>query len=65
MEKISQQPRPHILGAARAIRGFDIPVGFLSGGDSKEFEERKWRVFDGLLKNRLFNYIGDERTKEG
>jgi len=52
-------------GGKQYAGGFDIPVGFLSGGDSKEFEELKWRVFDGQLKNRLFNYIGAERTQEG
>jgi nanoRNase/pAp phosphatase (c-di-AMP/oligoRNAs hydrolase) len=65
-EVLGQNESGHAYGGGKQYAGgFDIPVGFLSDGYTKEFEEMKWLVFDEQLKNRLLNHIGAERSEEG
>jgi nanoRNase/pAp phosphatase (c-di-AMP/oligoRNAs hydrolase) len=45
--------------------GFQIPMGFLSGGESEEFRKRKWEVFDAQIKQRIFAKIGVRGQQSG
>jgi nanoRNase/pAp phosphatase (c-di-AMP/oligoRNAs hydrolase) len=40
--------------------GFEIPVGFLSGGGDEEFRNMKWQVYDRQIGQKLFAKIGAE-----
>ncbi len=45
-------------GGKISAGGFRIGVGFLSGGEDSEYQERKWRVFHEQIKQKLFAKIG-------
>jgi nanoRNase/pAp phosphatase (c-di-AMP/oligoRNAs hydrolase) len=45
-------------GGRPSAGGFEIPVGFLSGGDVEEYQEIKWQVFDQQIKQKILNKIG-------
>lgn len=45
-------------GGKQEAGGFEIPIGFLSGSSSKEFETLKWQVYDLQVKQKIFNKIG-------
>lgn len=46
-------------GGGRPEAGaFEIPIRFLMGGLSEEFERLKWQVFDMQVKQKLFAKIG-------
>jgi nanoRNase/pAp phosphatase (c-di-AMP/oligoRNAs hydrolase) len=46
-------------GGKAEAGGFEIPVGFLSGG-TDEYQNLKWQVYDTQIKQRLFSKIGIE-----
>jgi nanoRNase/pAp phosphatase (c-di-AMP/oligoRNAs hydrolase) len=52
-------------GGKMSAGGFQIPMGFLSGGESEEFRKQKWAVFDAQIKQRIFSKIGIKRQEEG
>jgi nanoRNase/pAp phosphatase (c-di-AMP/oligoRNAs hydrolase) len=53
-------------GGKISAGGFEIPIGFLSGGDADEYRETKWKVFDNQIKQKIFAKIGSEhKRKEG
>jgi nanoRNase/pAp phosphatase (c-di-AMP/oligoRNAs hydrolase) len=45
-------------GGKATAGGFKIPIGFLSGGENEEYQERKWQVFSDQIKQKLFDKIG-------
>jgi nanoRNase/pAp phosphatase (c-di-AMP/oligoRNAs hydrolase) len=45
-------------GGKASAGGFKIPIGFLSGGEGKAHDEKKWQVFDEQIKQKLFAKIG-------
>jgi nanoRNase/pAp phosphatase (c-di-AMP/oligoRNAs hydrolase) len=45
-------------GGRRSAGGFEIPIGFLSGGQVEEYQELKWQVFDNQIKQIIFAKIG-------
>ncbi|MBE0410777.1 MAG: bifunctional oligoribonuclease/PAP phosphatase NrnA [Anaerolineales bacterium] len=45
-------------GGRPSAGGFEIPVGFLSGGQMEEFQEIKWQAFDQQIKQKIFSKIG-------
>ena len=48
----------YFFGGGKAeAGGFEIPVGFLTGG-SDEYQDLKWQVYDTQIKQRLFAKIG-------
>ncbi|MEW5987639.1 MAG: bifunctional oligoribonuclease/PAP phosphatase NrnA [Chloroflexota bacterium] len=48
-------------GGGKALAGgFEVPVGFLSGGSAATYQDLKWQVFDGQVKQKLFHKIGVE-----
>ncbi len=42
--------------------GFEIPVGFLSGDNSEEYQKLKWEVYDRQIKQKIFAKIGVEQS---
>jgi nanoRNase/pAp phosphatase (c-di-AMP/oligoRNAs hydrolase) len=48
-------------GGKLSAGGFDIRLGFLSGGGDQEHLERKWQVYDTQVKQQIFAKIGVER----
>jgi len=52
-------------GGKQEAGGFEIPIGFLSGSSSKEYEMLKWQVYDLQVKQKIFNKIGvTEKSKD-
>jgi nanoRNase/pAp phosphatase (c-di-AMP/oligoRNAs hydrolase) len=45
-------------GGKMSAGGFEIPLGFLSGGQAEEFNEIKWQVYDQQVKQKLLDKIG-------
>jgi len=45
--------------------GFEIPVGFLSGGGDEEFRNMKWQVYDRQISQKLFAKIGMGQSPSG
>jgi nanoRNase/pAp phosphatase (c-di-AMP/oligoRNAs hydrolase) len=57
-EALGRNDAGQFYGGGKAeAGGFDIPVGFLTGGQ-EEFQSLKWQVFDTQIKQRLFAKIG-------
>jgi nanoRNase/pAp phosphatase (c-di-AMP/oligoRNAs hydrolase) len=50
----------HFGGGKWSAGGFEIPVGFLSGGRGDEYLERKWQVYDSQVRQKVFAKIGVE-----
>ncbi|MEP7198241.1 MAG: bifunctional oligoribonuclease/PAP phosphatase NrnA, partial [Chloroflexota bacterium] len=40
--------------------GFEIPVGFLSGGHNDEYRNLKWQLYDNQIRQKIFAKIGVE-----
>lgn len=54
-------------GGKKTAGGFEIPIGFLSGGSDKDFREMKWKLYKGQIFQKILNKIGvkaDEIDKE-
>jgi nanoRNase/pAp phosphatase (c-di-AMP/oligoRNAs hydrolase) len=47
-------------GGKESAGGFELPISFLSGGQSEEYRELKWQVFDSQVKQKLLLKIGVE-----
>jgi nanoRNase/pAp phosphatase (c-di-AMP/oligoRNAs hydrolase) len=45
-------------GGKEGAGGFEIPVGFLSGGHSEGYNVLKWQVYDSQVKQKLFAKVG-------
>jgi nanoRNase/pAp phosphatase (c-di-AMP/oligoRNAs hydrolase) len=45
-------------GGKMLAGGFEIPIGFLSGGSGEDYRDLKWQVFDQQIKQRIFAKIG-------
>lgn len=45
-------------GGRRGAGGFEIPIGFLAGIADDELIRMKWRLYDELIKKKLFAKIG-------
>lgn len=49
----------HPFGGGKwSAGGFEIPVGFLSGGKGDEYLERKWQVYNARVRQSVFAKIG-------
>jgi nanoRNase/pAp phosphatase (c-di-AMP/oligoRNAs hydrolase) len=56
---LGKDTKGHFFGGGKlSAGGFEIPVGFLSGGDIEEYQEIKWKVYDNQIKQKLFSKIG-------
>ena len=58
-EAFGQDAQGRFFGGGRSqAGGFEIPVGFLSGGNEKsDYAKLKWEVFDAHIKQKLLNLI--------
>jgi len=58
-EAFGQDAQGRFFGGGRSqAGGFEIPVGFLSGGnESSDYARLKWEVFDAHIKQKLLNLI--------
>ncbi|MEG4495223.1 bifunctional oligoribonuclease/PAP phosphatase NrnA [Microcoleus sp. D3_18_C4] len=58
-EAFGQDAQGRFFGGGRSqAGGFEIPVGFLSGGNEKsDYARLKWEVFDAQIKQKLLNLI--------
>jgi nanoRNase/pAp phosphatase (c-di-AMP/oligoRNAs hydrolase) len=45
-------------GGRRGAGGFEIPIGFLAAIKDDELVRMKWRLYDDLIKKKLFDKIG-------
>lgn len=49
----------HYFGGGKELAGgFEIPIGFLSGDQSEDFNLIKWQVYDRQVKQKIFARIG-------
>ena len=49
----------HYFGGGKELAGgFEIPIGFLSGDNSEEYNNVKWQVYDRQVKQKIFSKIG-------
>jgi nanoRNase/pAp phosphatase (c-di-AMP/oligoRNAs hydrolase) len=49
----------HYFGGGKDLAGgFEIPIGFLSGDQSEDFNLIKWQVYDRQVKQKIFARIG-------
>ncbi|MHC1725167.1 MAG: bifunctional oligoribonuclease/PAP phosphatase NrnA [Syntrophobacteraceae bacterium] len=55
----------HYGGGKISAGGFQVPIGFLSGGESEKYREQKWQVFDEQVKHKLFAKIGVKKDESG
>jgi nanoRNase/pAp phosphatase (c-di-AMP/oligoRNAs hydrolase) len=56
---LGKDTRGHFFGGGKiSAGGFEIPVGFLSGGEVDEFQEIKWKVYDNRIKQKIYAKIG-------
>jgi nanoRNase/pAp phosphatase (c-di-AMP/oligoRNAs hydrolase) len=58
-EAFGQDPHGRFFGGGRSqAGGFEIPMGFLSGGnENKEYARLKWEVFDLQIKQKLLKLV--------
>jgi nanoRNase/pAp phosphatase (c-di-AMP/oligoRNAs hydrolase) len=65
---LGKDTKGHFFGGGKlSAGGFEIPVGFLSGGEVDEYQEIKWKVYDNQIKQKLFAKIGvnqDQKKNE-
>jgi len=50
-------------GGKTAAGGFEIPLGFLSGGPDDGLREVKWQAYDHQVKSKIFVKLGVEPPK--
>jgi nanoRNase/pAp phosphatase (c-di-AMP/oligoRNAs hydrolase) len=58
-EAFGQDAQGRFFGGGRSqAGGFEVPVGFLSGGnENSDYARLKWEVFDAHIKQKLLNLI--------
>ncbi|HXG93935.1 MAG TPA: bifunctional oligoribonuclease/PAP phosphatase NrnA [Blastocatellia bacterium] len=52
-------------GGRRGAGGFEIPIGFLAAIKDEELVRMKWRLYDELIKKKLFAKIGVQPVMRG
>jgi nanoRNase/pAp phosphatase (c-di-AMP/oligoRNAs hydrolase) len=56
---LGKDVRGHYFGGGKlSAGGFEIPIGFLSGGELDDFQQKKWQVFEGQIMQKFFTKIG-------
>lgn len=54
----------HFGGGKKTAGGFEIPIGFLSGGEDHEFREMKWKVYNAQIFQKIMKKIGVKREEK-
>ena len=58
-DALGKDTRGYYFGGGKITAGgFEIPIGFLSGGEVEEYQEIKWKVYDNQIKQKIFSKIG-------
>jgi nanoRNase/pAp phosphatase (c-di-AMP/oligoRNAs hydrolase) len=58
-EALGRSSAGQYFGGGKAeAGGFEIPIGFLTGGQDNDYQNLKWQVYDLQVKQRLFVKIG-------
>ncbi|MEZ4732779.1 MAG: bifunctional oligoribonuclease/PAP phosphatase NrnA [Caldilineaceae bacterium] len=61
-EVLGRDASGNYFGGGKFSAGaFEIPIGFLSGGQKDGYQDLKWRVYDEQVKQRIFGKIGVEQ----
>lgn len=61
-EVLGKDASGNYFGGGKFSAGaFEIPIGFLSGGQKDGYQDLKWRVYDEQVKQRIFAKIGVEQ----
>ncbi len=61
-ETLGKDASGHYFGGGKySAGGFQIPIGFLSGGNSEEYLSLKWEAYDTQIKQRIFSKLGVEQ----
>jgi hypothetical protein len=54
-----QDQAGHYFGGGKWLAGgFEIAIGFLSGGQSETYLDHKWQVYDVQIAQKVFAKIG-------
>jgi nanoRNase/pAp phosphatase (c-di-AMP/oligoRNAs hydrolase) len=57
-DMFGKDAKGHYFGGGKlSAGGFEIPVGFLSGGAVEEYQDIKWKVYDNQIKQKIFAKI--------
>ena len=51
-------------GGKQTAGGFQVPVGFLSGGGQDNYADLKWQVYDAQVRHKILNKIEGEKVKQ-
>ena len=51
-------------GGKHSAGGFQMSLGFLSGGSGKDYQKIKWQAYDTKIKERIFSKIGYDQGAE-
>jgi len=63
-EVLGRDASGNYFGGGKFSAGaFEIPIGFLSGGQKDGYQDLKWRVYDEQVKQRIFGKIGVEQRE--
>ncbi|GAB4285207.1 MAG: bifunctional oligoribonuclease/PAP phosphatase NrnA [Candidatus Rifleibacteriota bacterium] len=54
----------HFGGGKKTAGGFEIPIGFLSGGEDQDFKEMKWKVYYSQILQKIMKKIGVKRLEK-
>lgn len=54
----------HFGGGKKTAGGFEIPIGFLSGGEDQDFREMKWKVYNAQILQKIMRKIGVKRDEK-
>jgi nanoRNase/pAp phosphatase (c-di-AMP/oligoRNAs hydrolase) len=64
-EAFGKDAAGHYLGGGKlSAGGFQIPIGFLSGGQNDTYRDLKWQAYDAQIKQRIFSKIGIEGQED-
>jgi nanoRNase/pAp phosphatase (c-di-AMP/oligoRNAs hydrolase) len=62
---LGKDTKGHFFGGGKlSAGGYEIPVGFLSGGEVEEYQEIKWKVYDNQIKQKIFSKIGANQKQK-
>lgn len=65
-EAFGKDAAGHYFGGGKlSAGGFQIPIGFLSGGEKEEYRQHKWDLYDAQIKQKIFAKIGFDKKKGG
>jgi len=65
-EAFGKDAAGHYFGGGKlSAGGFQIPIGFLAGGEKEDYRQHKWELYDTQIKQKIFAKIGFDKKKDG